>query len=132
MVHDRPFNCVYNMPHYGWVLSLPTTLCVLIQTKARKGPCTVCFQCVCMCVCLTIRETVLAYACAWVYRRECNNCLRLIPKCDELSVRVKIFLHATILPLLHSCVCALSSHSVFAVLLCVPSSYPSDLHQSTA
>ena len=106
--------------------------CVSLFKLRQERVHSVCFQCVCMCVCLTIRETVLAYACAWVYRRECNNCLRLIPKCDELSVRVKIFLHATILPLLHSCVCALSSHSVFAVLLCVPSSYPSDLHQSTA
>ena len=43
--------------------------------------------------------------------RECNNCLRLIPECDELSVPVKYLAHSHTL-----CVCcAVLLYTVFAV-----------------
>ena len=121
MVHDRPINCVC----ITWLTMAGCYLfqqhCVSLFKLRQERVHTVCFQCVCVCVCLTIRETVLAYACAWVYRRECNNCLRLIPKCDELSVRVKsfstqpYFLSCTI-PLL--CLCSIVALCVCCASLC--------------
>ena len=53
------------------------------------------FQCddvaMCLCVYLFVTETVLMHC---LYERECNNCLRLIPECDELSVPVKYLAHS--------------------------------------
>ena len=107
--------------------------CVSLFKLRQERVHTVCFQCVCVCVCLTIRETVLAYACAWVYRRECNNCLRLIPKCDELCVRVKIFLPP---PYFLCCTLVFVLYRRTLCLLCfsvchphIPVTYISQLHE---
>ena len=88
--------------------------------------------CLSFCVCLFVYEIVLVhyvFVClsncnivlcvcgrefvkvCCVYGRECNNCLRLIPECDELSVPVKYLPHSHTL-----CVCcAVLLYTVFAV-----------------
>ena len=90
-------------------------------------------MCVCVSLCLSVCVCLFVKVCC-VFGRECNNCLRLIPECDELSVPVKYLPHSLTL-----CVCcatpyyctvclravplhcvlvrAVSSHCVFAVLL---------------
>ena len=60
-----------------------------------------------MCVCVTVLLSLFVCLCVYqiailccVCGRECNNCLRLIPECDELSVPVKYLAHSHTL-----CVC---------------------------
>ena len=68
-------------------------------------------MCVCVSLCLSVCVCLFVKVCC-VFGRECNNCLRLIPECDELSVPVKYLPHSHTL-----CVCcAMPLHTVFAVI----------------
>ena len=68
-------------------------LCWYTMTRNNQG------LSLCVCVCLFIHEIMLVHC---VLGRECNNCLRLIPECNELSVCVKYLANSQIL-----CVCHL-------------------------
>ena len=137
MAHEYVYEIVsmhsMNCGCLRWVWFLQTTRALSLIIQIIGDKCVVSlsltvllslFQCnelaMCLCVYLFVFETVLVHC---VFGRECNNCLRLIPECDELSVPVKYLARSPTLSVCSSsrCNCVLvhsaSSHCVFAVLL---------------